>query len=97
MAKIVGLLGVFVVAVAAMHAQDRAAGKMDHSTEKMLIANDRSLYEAVAKAHRVSFQGLVLPEGVWTTTTGFVPMALLANGLDHFQRLQWSVVNPQVT
>jgi len=52
---------------------------MPPSTQALLIANERALYSAVAKADRTSFQSLVVPEGVWTTKPGFIPMRLLVD------------------
>jgi hypothetical protein len=97
MRTIVGILGAFVLALAATQAQENTAGKLDDATQKLLISNEHSLYEAVANADKASFQSLVVPEGVWTTTSGFVPLGLLANGLEHFQLPKWSVENPRVT
>ena len=64
---------------------------------KMLIANERALHGAVARGDKASFQSLVLPEGVWTTRQGFVPMRLLADGLGDFKLTKWDIVNPHVT
>src|SRR6266496_4259934 len=63
----------------------------------MLIANEHALLEAVAKADKGTFQSLVLPEGVWTTKTGFIPLKLLVDGLGDFQVTKWDIVNPHVT
>jgi hypothetical protein len=64
---------------------------------KMLVANERALHRAVASSDKASFQSLVLPEGVWTTRQGFVPMKLLADGLDDFKLTKWDIANPHVT
>lgn len=58
---------------------------------------ERSLYEAVAKGDKASFQSLVVPEGFWTTASGFVAVRLLAGGLEQFKLPQWSVDNVRVT
>lgn len=93
----IGTLGAIVLAVAVTNAQEKTPGKLDDATQQLLIANERSLYEAVKKRDKASFQSLVLPEGNWTTTSGFVPLGLLANGLEHVQLPNWSVENLRVT
>jgi len=67
-----------------------------NSTETILIANERALYGAVAKGDRSTFLSLTLPDGVWTTAPGFVPMKLLADRLETFALNTWDVVNPRV-
>ena len=84
-----------VLTLAAPYAQDRTAKPNDPGVET-LIANERALHNAVAKADRASFVSLVLPEGVWTTTQGFIPITLLADGLDGFRITKWELVNPRV-
>ena len=76
---------------AAMEGQDKA---QTEETLKTLTANERALHAAVANGDKASFQSLVLPEGVWATGQGFVPMGLLANGLDNFRLTNWDIVNP---
>jgi hypothetical protein len=78
-------------------AQVRTAAQPSDMTEKMLIANERTLHDAVAKADKASFLSLVLPDGVWTTKQGFVPMERLVNGLEQFELTKWDIVNPRVT
>jgi hypothetical protein len=78
-------------------AQVRTAAQPSDMTEKMLIANERTLHDAVAKADKASFLSLVLPEGVWTTKQGFVPMERLVNGLEQFELTKRDIVNPRVT
>jgi hypothetical protein len=97
MRKFIAILATIVVTVAAAGAQESSAGKSDDTTVKMLIANEHSLYQAVAKADKASFQSLVLPEGVWTTMSGFIPLGRLADGLDAFQLQKWGIDNPRVT
>ena len=84
MTKLIGIIPAILLALAVPEAQNKTAAKPDDPTETMLIANERALHAALAKADKASFQALVLPEGIWTTREGFVPMALLVNGLDHF-------------
>ena len=80
-----------------------AAGKQDtrpgpaRQPDETLIANERALLSAVAKADKAAFLSLVIPEGAWTTAQGFVPMNLLVNGLEAFHLSKWEVVNPRVT
>ena len=76
--------------------QDPAALSRD-TTEATLIANERALQTALATHDKSAFGALVVPDGVWTTQSGFVPMKLLVNGLDSFQLASWDIVNPHVT
>jgi hypothetical protein len=83
--------------LAVIEAQNKTAAKPNAETEKMLIANERALQDAVAKADKASYLSLVLvPEGFWATKQGFVPMKLLADGLDHFKWTKWDMLNPRV-
>jgi hypothetical protein len=50
----------------------------------------------VARADKASFLSLVAPDGEWTTTQGFIPMNLLADGLEGFRLGKWAIVNPQL-
>jgi hypothetical protein len=98
MRKIAGILLAILLALAGTEAQDKTAAKPNDTTEKMLIANERALQEAVAKADKASFRSLILvPEGIWTTKGGFVPMELLVDGLEQFELTKWDIVNPRVT
>ena len=98
MRKTIGILLAILLALAGTEAQDKTAAKPNDTTEKLLIANERALHEAVAKADKASFLSLVLvPESIWTTKGGFVPMELLANGLEQFELTKWDIVNPRVT
>jgi hypothetical protein len=93
MKKILGTLTAVALVLAVTHAQEKPGRKPD---DKLLIANERALLDAVAKADEASYQSLILPEGVWTTKSGFVPMKLLADGLSNFKVTKWDIVNPRV-
>lgn len=96
MTKTLGMLSAILLALAVTDAQEKPGAKPKE--DAMLIANERALLDAVAKADKASFLALVLlPEGVWTTTHGFVPMNLLVDGLDSFKLTKWDIVNPRVT
>jgi hypothetical protein len=95
MSKRIWLLGV-LFGLAFTNAQE-SRPKPGAAVDEMLIANERALYDAVAKADKPSFQSLVLSEGVWTTKPGFVPMNLLVDGLENFTLTKWDIVNPHVT
>lgn len=96
MTKTLAMLSAILLALAVTDAQEKSGAKPMEET--MLIANERALLDAVAKADKASFLSLVLlPEGVWTTTHGFVPMNLLVDGLDSFKLTKWDIVNPRVT
>lgn len=97
--RIVVILPVMLLALVLTEAQDKTteAAKPNDADEKMLIVNERALHAAVAKADMNSFLSLVLPEGVWTTKQGFVPMELFAKGgLEVFELTKWDIVNPHV-
>ena len=96
MTKTVGMLSAILLALAVTDAQDKSGAKpMEDAT---LIANERALLDAVAKADKPSFQSLVLlPEGIWATKLGFIPMNLLVDRLDDFKLTRWDIVNPRVT
>jgi hypothetical protein len=96
MMRTIALIGAITLAVAVSNAQEKTSGKPDAATQTLLIANERALYEAVANADTASFQALVVPEGVWTTTSGFVPLGVLTNGFESFKLPKWSVENPRV-
>ena len=89
------LLGVVALTLAAAEARQKPAPK-DEATEKLLIDNERALYEAAARRDGARFQSLVDPGGVWTTPSGFIPMNLLAGGLEGFQLPAWGAVNAHV-
>lgn len=65
--------------------------------EATLIAHERALYEAIAKADADRFRTLTLPAGFWATPSGFVPMdRLVAGGLSVFDVPHWGMENPRV-
>jgi hypothetical protein len=98
MKKSAGMLfAILVMALAATYAQENTGAKPSETSDEALVANERALQNAVAKADKAAFQSLVLAEGVWATRTGFIPMKLLADGLDDFQLTRWDMVNPHVT
>jgi hypothetical protein len=77
-----------------------AVGIAAQDRDQPLIANERALQDSIGKADESAFSKLVLlSDGVWTspTTDGFVPVKLLASGLDAFHLQKWEVINPRVT
>ena len=98
MKKSAGILfAILVVLLAATYAQERTGAKPSDTSDEALVANERALQNAIAKADKAAFQSLALAEGVWATKIGFIPMKLLADGLDDFQLTKWDMVNPHVT
>ncbi len=84
MTKILALLGATLLGLAVASAQERAPNN-DEAAEKVLIDNERALYDAVTKQDKAAFQSLVAPEGTWTSPTGFIPMRMLADTLDVYR------------
>jgi hypothetical protein len=80
-------------ALTATNAQEKGIQRGD-TTEQILIANERALLNAVAKADRAAFLSLTAPEGEWTTSQGFIPLNLLADGLEGFRLSKWEILNP---
>ena len=97
MKRSIWLLTVMLFGLVPISAAQENRLKPDAATDATFIANERALHDAVAKADKAAFLALVVADGVWTTPTGFVPMNLLANGLDAFQLRKWDIVNPRVT
>jgi hypothetical protein len=94
------VLAAAVLTLVVISAQEKPAGPPPGDTERLLIANERALYDAVAKGDRASWTALVLPDGTWTTKGGFIPMDLLASvgdGLGVFHLTKSDIVNPHVT
>jgi hypothetical protein len=75
----------------------RQAGTVPTTQDTAIVANERALLDAASKSDAPAFVSLVLPEGVWATRQGFIPMNLLAGGLDAFKITRWEIVNPHVT
>jgi hypothetical protein len=96
MKRSIRVLTVILLGLAATNAQENPS-KPAGANDEVLIANERALQNAVAKADKAAFASLVVPEGTWTTSQGFVPMNLLEDGLDAFQLRKWEIVNPHVT
>src|SRR5215204_2446035 len=95
MTKRLWLLPIILLGVASTGARN-SRPQPASGDDGILIANERTLLGAVAKADKTSFSSLVVADGVWTTPQGFVPMNLLANGLDAFSLSKWDIVNPRV-
>jgi uncharacterized protein DUF4440 len=96
MMKTVGILPAILLALAVTDQPQKSPPARDVSDET-LLASERALQAAVAKADRAAFASLVLPEGVWATSEGFIPLNLLENGLDGFHVPSRDLVNPRVT
>ena len=97
MKTVLAIATAVLLALSAPAAQDKPASQATDAIDKMLIANERALYEAVAGGNKASFLSLAASEGVWTTSHGFVPMNLLADALETFKLGKWDIVNPRVT
>jgi hypothetical protein len=89
------LLPAIVLGFAITNAQESHTSTT--AIDATLIADERALHDAVAKADKSAFLSLVAPEGAWTTPQGFVPMNLLADGLTEFHLTKSELVNLRVT
>lgn len=85
-----------VALAAAAGVLPRTGTPSTQGTDAALVANERALYEALAKGDTERFRTLTLPEGIWTTPSGFVPMGPLAGGLSAFELPGWGIENPHV-
>lgn len=97
MRKSVLTLTVILLAIAVARAQENPDADKRAAGEKLLIANERALRSAVAKGDKGAFLSLVVPEGIWATKRGFVPMELLAGGLDQIEVTKGDIFNSRVT
>ena len=84
-----------LLALTAANAQEKDIQRAE-TTEQILIANERALLNAVAAADRAAFLSLIAPEGEWTTAQGFIPLNLLADGLEGVRLSKWEILNPQI-
>jgi Domain of unknown function (DUF4440) len=96
MMKTVGILPAILLVLAVSDQPQQTAAKPADATQETLLANERALHAAVATADKAAFTSLVLPEGVWANSQGFIPLNLLVNGLDGFPIPKWDIVNPHV-
>jgi len=94
MRRTILMLGAVLMTVCVTRAQESSRQTAMAST---LLANERALYEAVANNDKPAFRALVLPEGMWTTASGFIPMGQLADHLTSFQLPKWGGENLHVT
>jgi hypothetical protein len=88
---------VVLAAVSLAGAAASAQNKSNAEVEKVLVDSERALYHAVATADKAAFLALVSPDGVWTTSFGFVPMNRLADSLTSFKLPEWGGANVRVT
>ena len=72
------------------------AASIQRGDEAAVIEREHALYAALAKGDKDAFRSLTLPEGVWTTPSGFVPMGPLGGGLSAFELPHWAIENPHV-
>jgi hypothetical protein len=97
MRKLVSIVAAgLVMAIAVAHGQEKPTGAPNRSFEGTLIANERALQAAVAQKDTSAFVSLVLPDGAWTTTQGFVEMKVLAESLLGLDVTTFEIVNPHV-
>lgn len=95
MGRRVATVGTFllVVAIAVGEARQTTDASAKQLAEKTIVANEHALYDAVAKADKASFESLVVPDGAWTTSAGFVPMGMLGDTLGAFHLTKWRLEN----
>ena len=97
MRRIAGVFAVIVLSFSAAYGQDKTAGTAIDEIAKAIVAKEQALYEAVAKQDKASFQSLTVPNGTWTTSSGFVEMRLLVGDLGVFRISKFAIVNPHVS
>ena len=97
MMKTVGILPAILLALAVTGQPQKNPAESSKVSDETLLANERALHAAVEKADKAAFTSLVLSEGVWGTSEGFIPLNLLENGLDGFHVPKRDIVNPRVT
>jgi hypothetical protein len=97
MLKTAGILPAILMALAVTGQPQKNPAESRDASDEALLANERALHAAVAKADKAAFTSLVLPEGVWANNQGFIPLNLLENGLDGFLVPKRDIVNPRVT
>jgi len=98
MTKSLAGISTILLVLTIAHAQEKPAAPPADGTAATILANERALYDAVAKGDRTAFLSLAeLPEGVWTSKSGFIPMEILKDHLDGFKLTKWDIVNPHVT
>ena len=66
------------------------------AAEKLLIANERKVNEAVAKGDQATFISLVSADAVAADASGFVPTKMFVTMLDQLKMTKWDILNPQV-
>jgi hypothetical protein len=96
MRQIACVFAVIVVSFSPAYGQDKSAGTAIGEIEKAIVAKEQALHEAVAKQDKASFQSLTVPNGTWTTSSGFVEMRLLAGDLGVFRISKFAIVNPHI-
>ena len=96
MRQIAGVFAVCTLSFSAVFGQDTIGGTAVAEIEKAIVAKEQALYEAVAKQDNASFQSLTVPDGTWTTSSGFVEMRLLVSDLGVFRISKFAIVNPHV-
>jgi hypothetical protein len=93
--KFVRMIGALLLGLAVASGKE-ATPKIDDAAEKVLLDNERALYEAVANHDKPAFQARVVPEGTWASPTGFIPMRLLADSLDVYRLPEFGGQNVRV-
>ena len=96
MMKTLGILPAILLVLAATDQPQQTAAKPANAIQETLVANERALHASVATADKAAFSSLVLPEGVWASNEGFVPLNLLVNGLEALQDINRDIINPRV-
>jgi hypothetical protein len=96
MRHIACVLVVIVGSFSPAYGQDKSAATTIGEIDTVIVAKEQALHEAVAKQDKASFQSLTVPNGTWTTSSGFVEMRLLAGDLGMFRISKFALVNPHI-
>ena len=67
------------------------------ATEKLLIANENKVSDALAKHDLKTFNDLVAPDAVSLDGAGFMKVADFTKSFDQVKISTWHIMNPQVT
>jgi hypothetical protein len=90
------VLAAIALSLSGVYGQDQTAKTPMSDIEKSILDQEQALYEAVRKQDKASFESLTIADGAWGNSSGFIPLGLLAGGLEAFSISKFGIVNPHV-